>query len=73
MSRAFLVAQREYVQNLRTKGFWFGILFFPVLLTAFIVVPQLLERTKSARRYAVIDRSGWLLDAVNQRIAAADR
>ena len=72
MSRAFLVAQREYVQNLRTKGFWFGILFFPVLLTAFIVVPQLLERTKSARRYAVIDRSGWLLDAVNQRIAVGD-
>ncbi len=72
MSRIFLVAQREYVQNLRTKGFWFGILFFPVLLTAFIVVPQLLERTKSARRYAVIDQSGWLLDAVNQRIAVSD-
>lgn len=72
MRRVFLVAQREYVQNVRTKGFWFGILFFPVMLTAFIAVPQLLERAKSVRRYAVIDESGWLLAAVNARIAAAD-
>jgi ABC-2 type transport system permease protein len=72
MRRIFLVAQREYVQNVRTKGFWIGIFFFPVLLTAFIVVPQLLERTKSARRYAVVDQSGWLLEAVNQRIAVGD-
>lgn len=72
MSRVFLVAQREYVQNVRTKGFWFGILFFPVLLSAFIVVPRLLEGTKSARRYAVVDESGWLLEAINRRIAVAD-
>jgi ABC-2 type transport system permease protein len=72
MRRIFLVAQREFVQNVRTKGFWFGILFFPVMLTAFIAVPQLLERAKSVRRYAVIDESGWLLGAVNARIAAND-
>ena len=72
MRRLFLVAQREYLQNVRTKGFWFGILFFPVMLTAFIAVPQLLERAKSVRRYAVIDESGWLLRAVNDRIAAND-
>jgi ABC-2 type transport system permease protein len=72
MRKIFLVAQREYLQNVKTKGFWFGILFFPFLLTAFIVVPQLLERTKSARRYAVVDQSGWLLDVVDARIGATD-
>ena len=72
MRRIFLVAQREFVQNVRTKGFWFGILFFPVMLTAFIAVPRLLERAKSVRHYAVIDESGWLLPAVNARIAAGD-
>jgi ABC-2 type transport system permease protein len=72
MRRIFLVAQREYVANLRTKGFWFGIIFFPFLLTAFIVVPMLLERTKSVRRYAVIDHSGWLADAVDMRVAGGD-
>ena len=49
MRRILLVAHREFMQNVQTKGFWFGILFFPILLTAFIAVPQLLERTKSAR------------------------
>jgi ABC-2 type transport system permease protein len=72
MRRILLVAHREFMQNVQTKGFWFGILFFPILLTAFIAVPQLLERTKSARRYAVLDQSGWLLDAVNARIAEGD-
>ncbi|KPK06890.1 MAG: hypothetical protein AMS20_03815 [Gemmatimonas sp. SG8_28] len=72
MSRVLLVAHRDYVQNVRTKGFWFGILFFPVLLSAFIVVPRLLEGTKSARRYAVVDESGWLLDAINRRISVED-
>jgi ABC-2 type transport system permease protein len=72
MSRVLLVAHRDYVQNVRTKGFWFGIFFFPVLLSAFIVVPRLLEGTKSARRYAVVDESGWLLDAINRRISVED-
>ena len=72
MRRIFLVAQREYVQNVKTKGFWFGVLFFPVILTAFIVAPQLLDRARSARRYAVVDQSGWLLAAIDQRVAGMD-
>lgn len=72
MRRIALVAHREFMQNVQTKGFWFGILFFPILLTAFIAVPQVLERTKSARQYAVLDESGWLLDAINRSIAVGD-
>jgi len=72
MRRIFLVAQREYLQNVKTKGFWFGVLFFPVVLTVFIVAPQLLDRARSARKYAVVDQSGWLLAAIDQRIAGTD-
>ncbi|MGD8726854.1 MAG: hypothetical protein PVH40_04365, partial [Gemmatimonadales bacterium] len=72
MPKLFLVAQREYVANVKTKGFIVGILFFPFLLTLAIAAPQLLERTKSARRYAVVDESGWLLQAVEQRVAGTD-
>ena len=72
MRRIFLVAQREYLANVRTKGFWFGILFFPVILSASILVPMLLERTKGARQYAVVDGSGWLLEAADRRIAGGD-
>ncbi len=72
MRRIFLIAQREYVANIRTKGFWFGIIFIPVLLLTAIVVPMLLERAKGARHYAVVDRSGWLADAVDRRVAVGD-
>ena len=72
MRKIFLIAQREYMANVRTKGFWLGILFFPVLLAASIAVPMLLERAKGARQYAVVDRSGWLLQSVDQRIAGGD-
>jgi ABC-2 type transport system permease protein len=63
-SKIVLVAHREFIDNVKTKGFWISILIFPILLTAMIVVPQLLEKTRSARQFAVIDQSGWVLDAV---------
>ena len=55
--KTFLVARREFLENVRTKSFWIGIFLFPVLLTLSIVVPRLLEKTKDARRFAVIDQS----------------
>jgi ABC-2 type transport system permease protein len=67
MSKAILVAQREFMENVRTKTFWIGILSFPVLLTALIVVPMWLEKTKDVRKYAVVDNSGWLLPEVESR------
>jgi ABC-2 type transport system permease protein len=64
MRKIWLVAQREFMENARTKSFWIGILIFPIILTLAIVVPTLLEKTRDARRFAVVDRSGWVLDAV---------
>lgn len=71
-NKSLLVAQREYVENLRTKAFWIGIIFFPVLLILSIVVPRWLERTKDARKFAVVDASGWLLQEVEDRAAMPD-
>jgi ABC-type Na+ efflux pump permease subunit len=71
-SRAFLVARREYLENLRTQAFWIGIFIFPVLITMAIAVPIWLERTRSAQPYAVLDRSGWLAAAVEAKAAEAD-
>ncbi|MEX1050002.1 MAG: hypothetical protein WEC54_00495, partial [Gemmatimonadales bacterium] len=65
-NKTILVAHREFIDNVKTKGFWIGILIFPILLTAMIIVPQLLEKTRSARQFAVIDQSGWVLDAVRE-------
>ncbi|MEM8929616.1 MAG: ABC transporter permease [Acidobacteriota bacterium] len=71
-SKTFLVAQRELVENVRTKAFWIGIFIFPLILVLSIVIPSWLERSKSAREYVVVDQSGWLLDAVDQRAALPD-
>lgn len=72
MRRALLVARRDYVENLRTKAFWIGIILLPVLLVASIVIPTLLQRAKDVRRYAVLDESGWLLPAIEERAVGED-
>lgn len=71
-TRTFLVARREYVENLRTKTFWIGISFFPIMLIISIVVPTWLSQKKDVRRYAVLDHSGWLLAAVEERADSPD-
>lgn len=72
MNKGFLVALREFNENLRTKTFWIGILAFPVMLILMIFVPRWLEQTKDVRRYAVIDQSGWLLEAIDEQADSAD-
>ncbi len=72
MSKMLLVAKREFVENVRTKTFWIGILSFPVLLALTILVPIWLEKAKDARKYAVIDESGWLVKEVEQRARVSD-
>ena len=66
-NKTWLVALREYAENLRTKTFWIGILSFPVILIIAVVVPSLLAKAKDVRRYAVIDPTGWLLPAIEER------
>jgi ABC-2 type transport system permease protein len=68
MRYAFLVAWREFAENAKTKGFWIGILVFPVLLYASISVPRLLEKTKPVRNFVLVDQSGDLEDAVERAL-----
>ncbi len=72
MKRVFLVARREYFEHLRTKTFWIGIFSFPVILALSILVPSWLEGKVSVRKYAVLDHSGWLLRAVEERASVPD-
>lgn len=72
LGKTLLVAQREFMENLRTKAFWIGILVFPVILVMAVAVPTLLEMSRAARQYAVIDHSGWLLEAIEQQSTASD-
>ncbi|MBT3271349.1 ABC transporter permease, partial [Candidatus Poribacteria bacterium] len=72
MRNVYRVAAREYRENVQTKAFWLGILILPVILAASIALPTLFERTKDARRYAVVDESGWLAAEVDARVNVGD-
>ena len=72
MKRAFLVTQREYLENVRTKGFWIGIMIMPIMLVLAATIPFIVESTREAKKYAVIDHSGWLLETVARKIDASD-
>lgn len=72
ISEVYLVARREYLENLRTKAFWIGILTFPLIITLALCVPLLLARAKEARTFAVLDHSGFLLRQVEEKTAAQD-
>src|SRR5262245_43516252 len=70
--KPLLIAQREVIAQLKTKGFWIGIFLFPVIIVLSIAGPVYLERAKGVRMYAVRDSSGWLSAAVEREAAAAD-
>ena len=72
MRRILLVAQREYLDNVRTKAFWIGILAFPLIIVLSVLVPILLAETREARSYAVVDGSGFVLQEVEEQIIARD-
>jgi ABC-type Na+ efflux pump permease subunit len=72
MRKALLVAQREILETLRTKGFWIGVLLFPMIFLLMTVGPTYLDRKKSVRTYVVRDSSGWLAREVEREGAVLD-
>lgn len=59
-----LIAWREYMENVRTKGFWVGILLFPVMLIGIVFLQTALSRATPTRYYLLIDQSGQYEQAV---------
>jgi len=64
-NKTLLVAQREYLENIRTKTFWIGILAFPVLIAISIGAGFVLNKLKETKSYAVVDLSA---DGLGARI-----
>ena len=71
-SKALLVAAREYLENVRTRGFWISVLLMPFLLVVISTAPVLLRGAESEARFAVLDKSGWVERAVAARILRDD-
>ncbi len=56
-NKTLLVAQRELLENLRTKTFWIGILAFPILISISMGAGWVLNKFKEQQKYAVVDLS----------------
>ena len=67
MRNALLVAWRDFAESAKTKGFWIGLLSFPLLILAFIQVPKYLEKKGTPQRYFVfVDQSGAFGEIVSE-------
>jgi ABC-2 type transport system permease protein len=54
-----IVARREYLQRIRTKGFWIGTVIFPLFAVAMTILPSLFAmRSRSTLNVVVIDETG---------------
>lgn len=69
---ALLIATREYLENVRTRGFWLSLLLLPVILVVLSVVPIMLTDSASTSNYAVLDQSGWLDPEVQKLVLQED-
>ncbi|MDE0960949.1 MAG: ABC transporter permease [Planctomycetota bacterium] len=74
MIQVFRIAQREYMENVKTKGFWIGIIIFPILIWMMIELPKFLEEQGIPTRHLIIvDRSDGSGDIARQRITLLNR
>ncbi len=54
-----IVAKREYLQRIRSKGFWIATLILPLFVVAAAVLPSLLlSRSRTEQRVVVVDTTG---------------
>lgn len=59
-----LIAWREFTENVRTKGFWVGILLLPLIFIGMYFLQSALSRATPVRYYLLIDQSGQYEEAV---------
>lgn len=54
-----IVARREYIERVKSKGFWIGTILFPVFFVAMAVLPALfLAKTRTTHEVIVVDTTG---------------
>ena len=68
MSVIRLIAWREYLENVRTKGFWLGILLLPLMVIGVFLIQSTLSESSPTRYYLFVDQSGQYRDTVESAI-----
>ncbi len=71
MNYIWRVGWREFAENARTKGFWIGILLFPVLIVVGATVPALLaSKGVSTRHFVLMDQDGSFGGRIRDELAS---
>lgn len=68
MNMIRLIAWREYMENVRTKGFWVTILIIPIIFIGMYFLQVALNNATPTRYYILVDQSGQYEDAVDVAI-----
>ncbi len=69
--KTLAVIRREYLERVRSKGFVIGTVLGPLLMSAFVLVPALVQRAGvgEQRTIGVIDPTGRVLEPLRERLA----
>jgi len=68
MRVTLLIAWREYLENVKTKGFWIGVLLVPIVFFIIFHVSSRLATATPTRYYLLVDQSGQYADSVESAI-----
>lgn len=68
MRVTLLIAWREYLENVKTKGFWIGVLLVPIVFFLIFFISSRLATATPTRYYLLIDQTGSYAEAVNSAI-----
>jgi len=55
MKRLLMIAWREYLAYVRTRGFWFSLLMLPVGISMIVVAPMITARSTPTPTVAIVD------------------
>lgn len=70
MKYVWRVGWREFMENARTKGFWIGILLFPLIIAVASTVPALLmAKGVSTRHFVLVDQDGSFAPIIRKELA----
>src|SRR5258705_9757531 len=64
-----VIAKREYLQRVKSKGFWIGTLVLPIFVLAIGVLPGLfLAKSKAKETLVVVDQTGKVAQELKRLI-----
>lgn len=71
LENILVVLKREYLQRVKTKGFWIATLALPLFIAGITLLPALLmSRAKTSQDIVVVDETGRLGDTLRQRLTS---